>query len=134
MESSPTAQELQKFYDDTIIALLKQGHRAGIPDEASTGGFRCLYRAPNGDKCAAGHHIPDSLYHPQMEDSRIWIVLQDFPEVKPYFPNLQLAESLQTFHDEPENWSKAGGFSEIGKDAARAIARNYGLVPFNFDK
>lgn len=35
--------------------------------EVLGGLVRCLYRGPNGNKCAVGHLIPDDKYVPEME-------------------------------------------------------------------
>jgi hypothetical protein len=49
-----------EMLDFTVGKLREQGKRAidrGV----------CLYRAPDGSKCAAGHWIPDTLYTSAME-------------------------------------------------------------------
>lgn len=51
----------QKTYDTVKAHLLKQGERSVGP------GDMCMYRGPNGLKCAIGCLIPDELYDPKME-------------------------------------------------------------------
>lgn len=51
----------QELFDITLNAIRDQGR----PSCTDTG--ECLYRGPEGSRCAAGHHIPDSLYTPDME-------------------------------------------------------------------
>lgn len=45
----------QEIFDKVYMELLKQK----VP---SMHNGRCLYRGPNGTKCAIGHLIPDELY------------------------------------------------------------------------
>lgn len=51
----------QEVFDKVLNHLLKQGRKSVDSDG------RCLYRAPNGDKCAIGCLIPDELYTPELE-------------------------------------------------------------------
>lgn len=41
----------------------------------------CLYRGPNGMKCAAGHLIPDEKYKPKMEGDPILLLLTHDPSL-----------------------------------------------------
>lgn len=52
----------QELFDTVCSSLIKQGK----PSVSSDG--RCLYRSPDGCKCAAGFLIPDDKYDPRMED------------------------------------------------------------------
>lgn len=96
-----------------------------IQNECSWNGEICLYRGPNGLKCAAGVLIPDELYQPEMEG-------HDFcefngPEIgrqalleapKPELwndvialvgaDNIGLIKKLQKIHDQnqPEEWTQ----------------------------
>lgn len=47
--------------DHVAAQLLKQGRRS------TSNGHDCVYRAPDGCKCAAGHLIDDQFYHPSFE-------------------------------------------------------------------
>ena len=68
----------QEIFDTVLHALRKQGRASvrrlsdGLPTD------RCVYRAANGDKCAAGHLIPDDLYDPKMEDKSFTGVSESF--------------------------------------------------------
>lgn len=55
----------QRVFDVVAAHLLAQGHRA----KEITGS--CLYRAPNGDRCAIGVLIPDALYTPSLEGNSV---------------------------------------------------------------
>jgi predicted house-cleaning noncanonical NTP pyrophosphatase (MazG superfamily) len=82
--------------------LLKQGCKSlQIVDDDT----RCLYRGPNGTKCAAGCLIPDEDYDPKME-GLLWEELvekYDFDN-----PHNELIDRLQAIHDfyEVKEWSK----------------------------
>ncbi len=96
----------QEIFDKTLDALRLQG--VASADENSMG---CCYRGPKGRKCAAGHHITDDAYTPDIEkigitDSlhqhrgptsvRLWAVLQASGI---HQRNLALLSDLQTVHD-----------------------------------
>jgi hypothetical protein len=48
-----------------IDRVIEQGCQSGDRDE--DGDYQCLYRGPNGTKCAVGHLIADELYTPEIE-------------------------------------------------------------------
>lgn len=54
----------QQVFNYVVLALVMQGNRS-----VDNNGM-CLYRSPDGRKCAAGHLIPDSEYYPSMEGYR----------------------------------------------------------------
>lgn len=88
----------QEFFTKTVQHLRKQGHRALGADG------RCAYRAPNGDMCAIGCHIPDELYDPQMEGKNFVHLLLFSPlaaKLQPVFQGVpqQLIERMQITHD-----------------------------------
>lgn len=51
----------QEIFNTVATALLAQGKAS----YARYGG--CLYRGPDGTKCAVGHLIPDEKYRPSLE-------------------------------------------------------------------
>lgn len=66
---------------------------------------RCLYRSPDGNKCAAGCFIPDHLFHPRMDkngpDNSIGGVLESYPELRAKMPlGLDGMRALQCMHDQ----------------------------------
>jgi hypothetical protein len=104
-------QNKQEIFDTTTRALLAQGRPSFNPAEGT-----CLYRGPDGTKCAIGHLIPDDAYHPDMENLRAWAdrVMEaagfDGPTGAQSAAGMFLAE-LQSAHDEPartdfNNWLK----------------------------
>ena len=107
---------LQQIFDHVQAELLKQGRRA------SSNGHDCVYRAPNGDKCAAGHLLLDCHYSPDFERRAIPPPFASMPEtsiharmVKAFAdsgvdlhdkPTFDLVNALQRVHDggAPEDW------------------------------
>ena len=90
-------------------ALLKQGKR-------STDGHICLYKDNEGNKCAVGHLIPDSLYTPEVEVGNIYDVISEsykrgspLKKLKYLFPHKHLLGLLQDTHDyiDPQKWGEA---------------------------
>jgi hypothetical protein len=88
----------QQVFDYVLEKLREQGCQSKYAD-------RCLYRGPNGLKCAAGHLIPDDEYDEKMEDG-----LLNGPDsvfnnslVNSYFlqkgVNIDLLARLQSVHD-----------------------------------
>lgn len=57
MEFNVLTASNQQIFDRAVTAVVLQGRKAG--ESNAEGGFRCMYRAPNGDKCAAGHVLND---------------------------------------------------------------------------
>lgn len=66
----------QETFDYVVRALAEQGGPAWGPinDRDEVGG--CLYRAPDGRKCAFGQVLPDELYTPSMENHYIPVVIR----------------------------------------------------------
>ena len=83
----------QEFFDKTLAHLKQQGVRS-----AQTA--RCLYRGPNGTKCAIGFHIPDELYKPEMEGKGVGNLLGHYPELRPLFKGVSegLMVEFQVLH------------------------------------
>jgi len=100
----------QETFDKVVEHLRKQ-------NELSQRNGTCLYRGPNGLKCAAGCLIPDELYEARMEGKIVSASILN-KVFKDY--NIDLIGSLQKCHDytEIEDWE--GKF--------KAIANLYDLV------
>lgn len=116
--STPTRDPLaplttQEFFDITVRHLFKQGRAAVRPrtpeetnaDCAEADENICMYRAPNGDKCAVGVHITDDQYDPKMEGLGASALQQKYnlPQFRTtdtlVFSGMGLARSLQNVHD-----------------------------------
>jgi hypothetical protein len=59
---------MQKFFNETYRRIVAQGKAAGAVDDSH---FICMYRAPDGSKCAAGQWISDEEYSPEFEGKSI---------------------------------------------------------------
>lgn len=87
----------QKIFDTVATHLFTQGERSYDRSDPEV----CLYRGPNGLKCAVGVLIPDELYDPEMEGLAAWHAI---PHESDLFENIELLRSLQHVHDDQENW------------------------------
>ena len=101
----------QKVFDTVLTHLRTQNRRA------VNGSGGCVYRSPEGLKCAIGCLIPDELYRSSMEGTTVSGLLADYPELDAYFrmdenedstfeyrsgtyeTNYQLLQEFQMVHD-----------------------------------
>ena len=95
----------QEAFTKIVQHLRKQGAKAVSEDNE-----HCLYRAPNGNKCAVGCLIDDELYEICLEGQAL-----DNPEVSDALEESGWANvddtflsSMQIVHDnyEPEEWEE----------------------------
>lgn len=93
----------QQVFDQIVNHLRKQGKPS-----MDKRGNECLYRGPNGLKCAAGCLIADDEYIPEMDNNpasdTTWQYLVDTGVVPPHFSELII--HMQHLHDgeHPEDW------------------------------
>lgn len=87
----------QEVFDQVAKHMLTQNKRSkDIRGELSYDG--CLYRSPDGLKCAAGCLIADDEYDPKFE-KKDWVALTaSFPDVIP-LTHGELISDLQEIHD-----------------------------------
>lgn len=112
----------QEIFDKVVLHLLEQGERCSTMDE--DGKETCLYRGPEGMRCAVGCLIPDDLYDPGIEKKRVSSLPESIREViEPTDMGTGTAivflERLQDIHD-----------NETAKDwpnELRALADRYAL-------
>ncbi len=104
----------QEVFDFVVNALRKQGCKS----EDSEG---CLYRGPNGTKCAAGHLIPNEDYRRSFEGKTSYyndMGVQSAPAVYLHDAgyNCDLVTALQGIHDTQrvEDWENS--FKRAAKD------------------
>ncbi len=97
----------QKTFDFVAKKLLKQG-------QVSKEHAQCVYRGPNGLKCAIGHLIPDNMYSIELEGkslSKEFMDRENLPikvltriagtkNSKDLDSRLDFLAELQTAHDE----------------------------------
>jgi hypothetical protein len=87
----------QDAYDKVLKAIRNQKYVQSQNPLTET----CVYRGPNSVRCAAGHLLPNSLYHKEMEGKSISSLIMDFRSIEEYFSNVSdsLLFELQTAHD-----------------------------------
>lgn len=118
----------QQIFDQVARAIIAQG-------KPSVDDTHCLYRAPDGSKCAAGHLIPDDEYSPDMENIQAsYVGGRDPAAGGPISVTLQqivddvgakFVDRLQTAHDAAAQ-SHSDFLGEYGL-AMRDVARREGL-------
>lgn len=97
----------QKVFNVVKTHLLAQNAKAQDADKL------CVYRAPNGRKCAIGALIPDDKYEPIMEGQplssfRIRNALEaEYGKINDMGNDLSLLSSLMDVHDghTPDFWA-----------------------------
>lgn len=102
----------QEAFDKVLNHLRQQG-RAAVNSKGE-----CVYRAPNGDMCAAGCLIPDKMYKEAFEGN-------DAYEIDVFSEEIEdLVEILQSAHD---GWLQRDGVG-AWEDQMKYIAQEYNLV------
>lgn len=87
----------QTAFDKAAPALIRQRQ---FSRKEYRGDDVCLYRSPDGCKCAIGHLIPDEKYNPAMECKPIASIFSKM-DLKELFENcdLEFLKDLQLAHD-----------------------------------
>lgn len=95
---------LQEQFDTAVAGLLKQNCKSQRITTFET--KRCVYRGPNGTKCAVGFLIPDELYDPAMDHDMPLADVIQYLRIKNVELDKQLCHHLQAVHDghEPTQW------------------------------
>lgn len=112
----------QETFDTVVAHLRKQGARAETLMDYGDDEPVCVYRAPNGMKCAAGCLIPDDKYKSTFEKTRVGVYAgtEVTRVIRELGHAVDLVSELQGVHDahSPEFWEAR--FKEV--------ARAHGLV------
>jgi hypothetical protein len=110
----------QKIFDTVALHLIKQGKQS---IDAAKG--MCLYRGPNGLKCAVGCLIPDKVYRPEMEGHSVSRFIDTYDGLNFLQPFDAILNDLQEAHDatygENQKWTDAVVLR------LRKIAKKYNL-------
>jgi hypothetical protein len=116
---------MQQAFDHIVRNLRKQNAKSHGPYIAKDGlkSFGCLYRDGDGNKCAAGHCIPDDKYTKDLEGLSVnnekvqSVVDVDFTIGTMYLlmSDMQSAHDSYSVHQWPDRW--------------RQIAADYNLNP-----
>lgn len=110
---------MQEIFDKVVNHMLTQGKRSAVQRPYLTS-QACLYRGPDGLKCAVGCLIPDSEYSTAFDDPDINTGVAQLLAVMPKFGSalreggvdtddrriVSMLASLQNVHDEfkPRDW------------------------------
>jgi hypothetical protein len=113
--------EAQELYDYIVEAIVKQG-RPSVGDND-----RCLYRGPDGLKCAYGHVHPDSMYSEDMENTGVLQLRLKGRLPKSLVPHVDLISYLQDAHDAASRWAD---FLRIFMQEADRLANRFNLKPY----
>jgi hypothetical protein len=114
----------QELFDFVVGKLREQNKKSIDPEIMREDKPLCMYRAPDGCRCAAGWLIPDDKYNRHMEGKRIETVIEAY---KPFKLDLReprqlmLISDLQRVHDnfEVSDWER--GF----QNAAHSYSLTY---------
>lgn len=95
---------LQEFFNDTYRAFvidkapMSFNHNLEAPDMQ----YGCLYRGPNGEKCAIGRKILDEKYNPGMEQSIASLTLSKYHGAAPELDGISgmYLDAIQRCHDD----------------------------------
>lgn len=83
----------QTVFDHVVTALAKQASKALDPDSRlSNGSNACLYKAPDGKKCAFGHLLSDDRYDTKMEGLHCSNIIRE------YFSDEELIQLQSIWH------------------------------------
>ncbi|ANS05323.1 hypothetical protein [uncultured Mediterranean phage] len=129
------ALTLQQLFNRVGKHLLTQLQQSTNPHEDQPGKTVCLYRNRSGLQCAIGCLIPDTHYHPGMEDRPVRSLLDD-----PAGPTLdaarlahniqdlsRLLSSLQTAHDGALANRRPSYYRKVWSGDLATIARRQNL-------
>lgn len=103
----------QEIFDKVANHLLKQNERSEklIAELNGFEGTACMYRGPNGLKCAAGCLIPDELYNPSFELNTVCSnkMIKVFESLGISDSELIFLNDLQLIHDceQCKDWKSA---------------------------
>lgn len=101
----------QEIFDKVFTGLHHQGfqrsgdYERGLDGQAAIGAnFDCMYRGPNGMKCAAGFVIPDELYTDTIEGvsfcDETGIMSNIHEGLNLDFDHVMFINDMQQIHDE----------------------------------
>ena len=104
-----TAQEI---FDKVVAHLRSQGCKS----QESAGGM-CVYRGPNGTKCAAGCLIEDKYYRRAFEGNTFeHIILSSNALSAQFSTHVELIQALQNAHDMNPVKAWESVFAQISRD------------------
>jgi hypothetical protein len=98
---TPEVAQIHFTPEDLFRTVARHLFRQGCQSTLEKNPTECLYRGPQGRKCAVGFLIPDSSYSSAMEGRGIDSLIEDFGGVLPraILDNSSLLNRLQHIHD-----------------------------------
>ena len=119
------AKTEQEVFDFVATHMFTQGVQAIGHNGPARSAPICLYRGPNGTKCAVGAMITDEEYDPSMEGYSACdlVYLKGVKVNDDIKANAELLDRLQTVHDAPSNWES----NDRMKMALRYVAQEHDL-------
>jgi hypothetical protein len=126
----------QEAFDKVVVHLSTMPRKSTASDGNSSEQFAgCVYRTPDGNRCAIGALIPDELYEERMDLKGLsvdWLI-KEYPHIKELFKDCShsLLAVLQSIHDDNRNihWedNKFIGWNEL-KEVAEAFRLNTEVI------
>lgn len=110
-DHKPSAQEV--FDEACRYFATSPGPSLGEKIRPGSNSYECVYRAPNGRTCVAGHFLPDAAYIPQMDDperftdgSDVKAMINHYSDRIPawWADHRMLLKNLQSTHDNEQCW------------------------------
>ena len=103
----------QEAFHAMVQHLREQGMRS------ETGSSVCVYRHPDGLRCAIGAIIPDELYAEDFEGRTVDALLRETPALQALLQNVdrKVLADMQDIHDftDPRYWEES--FEELAREA-----------------
>lgn len=114
----------QEIFETVARHLFKQGRQSKNPDL----GAGCMYRGPDGTMCAIGALIPDEVYHPCMEGSAAFRLVENadsfgLPQSIFNDSNSAFLSHLQVMHDASSCWESTDTMRQV----LGIVASNFNL-------
>lgn len=107
------------FLEDTITYYSEDVNRRATINE------RCMYRTPDGKKCAIGRYIPDDKYCDDYEGFNCSYIIDMLPKEIQEF-NMIFLKEIQRLHDKDEYWTLTG-LSQLGIHTVNCIKNKFEL-------
>jgi len=117
----------QEIFDKVYLGLKSQGFKRSIRVDDNNDDIVCMYRSPQGYKCAAGWLIPDDLYDECLEGCSVLggHVRQVFEQLGVSRLDLPFIQQLQRIHDFNFNLTAR---DMVNQDKLEEIAVHHGLT------
>jgi len=130
---------IQEIFNLSVSGVYKQGHAA-----VQEGTGKCLYHAPNGDKCAVGQLIPHTVDTRKIDNYNAGGVGVDAPPVKEILKSVgvlgdnsahndsivALLTSLQSAHDGASHHRSDSAFLNEWMEETAKVATAHNLTPW----